>query len=183
MSRHSIIAKRYAKALYEVASANNQSDAVELHLEKLVDLLKNNQELSAFIENPNVESVSKAEVIKQLLGEDMPVSLYNAVRLLLDRDRDWIFPDLFHAYVYVANEAQGKAVAEVSAPYALSDKEQQQIADAFAKVTGKQIQIRTKIDESLLGGITVQIGDRLYDGSMATKLKRLENELNSTQVV
>lgn len=183
MSRYSIVAKRYAKALYALASEQQQSEVVEQHLQTFVQLLQTNEQLASFIHNPNVASHSKAELIKQLLGSDLPTSLYNTIRLLLDRDRNWIFPDLFHAYVSVANEALGRAEAIVYTPYALSEAEQKQIAKTFGKLSGKQIKVKAYIDESLLGGMTVRIGDRLYDGSFSGKLQRMEEQLKSSQAM
>lgn len=177
MNSQMVVAKRYAKALFELSSEKEQVDIVSDQLKSLVDAIETNKELAEFLESPNIAKNAKIDVIRQLLGEDVSVYLYNTIRLLIDRDRTTIFPDLFRAFVSIADEALGRAKAWVTSAHELSDKEIQNVANTFSKITGKQIEVHVTVDEGLLGGMQVRIGDRLYDGSLKGKLKRLEKQL------
>ncbi|WP_086626415.1 ATP synthase F1 subunit delta, partial [Escherichia coli] len=71
----------------------------------------------------------------------------------------------------------------VYTPVALSEQELQQVASTFSTLTSKQIRVESVIDKSLLGGLQIRVGDRLYDGSLSGKLKRLERTLNQSQAL
>ena len=83
----------------------------------------------------------------------------------------------------IANEALGQANALVTTPLTLTAKESQEIAERFSIISGKKIQISSIVDPSLLGGLQVRIGDRLYDGSLSGKLARLEKSLEVSQAL
>jgi F-type H+-transporting ATPase subunit delta len=86
-------------------------------------------------------------------------------------------------FVFIANQALGQAQAIVTTPLALTEHEASEIAERFSKLSGKKIQITSIIDPSLLGGLTVRIGDRLYDGSLSGKLGRLEKSLQVSKAL
>lgn len=107
----------------------------------------------------------------------------NTLQLLIERRREEALEAFVKAYVKIANDALGQANATVYTPVKLSEAELNDIAATFGKLTGKQIRVESVIDKSLLGGIQVRIGDRLYDGSLSGKLKRLERTLNQSQAL
>jgi F-type H+-transporting ATPase subunit delta len=105
------------------------------------------------------------------------------LKLLIERGRESILTSLYNDFIDIADEALGQANATVYTPFALNEKEEREIAEGFGRLTGKKIRIETVIDPSLLGGIKVRIGDRLYDGSLAGKLARLQKNLNEAQAM
>ena len=183
MKKDAIVIKRYAKALYELAHEKGVADSVEDELRQLHELIETHASLADFITNPNISAEAKADVIKQAFGDNLSVYVYNTIRLLLERDREMFLSDLYQAYVDVADEEQGRASAHVTAPRALTEDELNGIADVFSRITGKKIRVTSEVDESLLGGLTVRIGDRLYDGSLKGKLERLQKQLDPSQAM
>jgi F-type H+-transporting ATPase subunit delta len=99
--------------------------------------------------------------------------------LLIERRRDGILSVLLIDYVKIASEALGQADAKVYTPIAITPEQEREIAAEFSKITGKTVRVETIIDRSLIGGIKVRIGDRLYDGSLSGKLDRLHKSLKS----
>ncbi len=90
---------------------------------------------------------------------------------------------MLQSYVAIANEALGQAEATVYTPYPLSESDAGKVAEKFSKLTGKTIRVNNVIDQSLIGGMQVRIGDRIYDGSLSGKLQRLSKSLQETQVL
>ncbi|WP_128896227.1 F0F1 ATP synthase subunit delta [Longirhabdus pacifica] len=171
-----IVAKRYAKALFEVAQSKKQVEEVGQQLAAIVDAFEQEEHISRFLLHPNVSNQDKSKVLAGSLGEASDV-LKNTLLFMMERNRLDILPSLLEYYVRTANEALGREQATVFTPRELSAEEAKQITATFSKLTGKQITVNTKIDASLLGGIKVRIGDRLYDGSLAGKLTKLERTL------
>lgn len=178
-----IVARRYAKALYEASEAANKVDQVRQELSNWVALLENQEDLSRFIHHPNLEPAAKVELVQSLFGTALSDLTFNTIRLIMDRDRESMFPALLHAYEKYADEAQGKASAIVYSARSLDEQELQQVKERFSALTGKTIEVQNKIDSTLLGGLRVRIGDLLYDGSITAKLNRMEKNLINDQAM
>lgn len=181
MNNDIVVAKRYAKALFEVAQEQNTVSQVEEELKVMVELIQGDRELDAFLNHPNVESDVKNDVLQKTLEGKMSAPVLNTLKLMVSRKRIGILPVLLHDFVDIANEKLGMANAVVHTPFALNPEQEKDLIDYFAKLTGKTIRLETVLDSSLIGGVTVQIGDRVYDGSLKGKLDRLQKSLKQAQ--
>lgn len=174
MSRETVAAKRYAKALYEIAAGENRTLEVEEELKALVGAFRSGADVSHFISSPNITESQKWEVISQAIEGKLSKPVVSLAKLLVERGRVGILPELLDAYIKISSDALGIANALVFTTYPLSEEEKGQVAAEFGTLVGKKIRVRNEIDNSLLGGMKVRIGDTLYDGSLAGKLERLE---------
>ena len=179
MSRDVVVAKRYAQALFELAAASKVVPQVEAELKSVVTALDANDQLNKFLNLPNVQSESKIQLFKDSFGSEVSELVYNTLGLLIERGRQSLITSLYEAFVKIAGAATGQAHAVVYTAKALSDAELAGVATQFEQVTGKKIVAEQIVEPALLGGVQVRIGDRLYDGSLAGKLERLQKSLNS----
>ncbi|MDU5949832.1 MAG: ATP synthase F1 subunit delta, partial [Paenibacillus macerans] len=113
-------------------------------------------------------------VISQAIEGKLSKSVVSLAKLLVERGRIGILPELLDAYIKISSDALGIANAVVLTTYPLNEEEKGQVAAEFGALVGKKIRVENEIDKSLLGGMKVRIGDTLYDGSLAGKLERLE---------
>lgn len=176
MSR-SIVSKRYAKALYEAASEDNIVGNVEQELSLVVDLIDMNEDFRKFLEHPNIEKRRKYDVLEQAVSQHVSPLVMNTLRLMIARGREALFAQLLDYYIAIANEAQGQEVATIYSATPLSAEAVDQISQTFSTITGKTIKATHQVDPSLIGGLRVRIGDKLYDGSVSRKLEKLSNQL------
>ncbi|MEK3719121.1 MULTISPECIES: F0F1 ATP synthase subunit delta [Paenibacillus] len=183
MSQDTIVAKRYAKALFELAKEQNKIAQVEEELKFIVAVLKENSDLHKLIKHPGIGTVSKTALLKNIFESQLSEITFSTLLLLIDKGREELLESLVGYFVTIASEALGQAKATVYTPVVLQQAELDHIAATFSQLVGKQIRVETAIDTSLLGGIKVRIGDRLYDGSLSGKLDRLQKSLNSTQAL
>jgi F-type H+-transporting ATPase subunit delta len=183
MSRDTIVAKRYAKALFELAQGKNQIAQVEDELGQIVGIIHDNVDLEKLLTHPNIDTSKKIALLNQLFAGKVSEIVLNTICLLVERRREDLLSSLLEDFVLIANEALGQAQATVTTPLALTEHEAQEIAERFSQISGKKIQISNVVDPSLLGGLTVRIGDRLYDGSLSGKLGRLEKSLQVSQAL
>lgn len=101
------------------------------------------------------------------------------LKLLITRRRQGILRAMLLDYVQIANDRLGQVDAVVYTPLALTDSQEQEIANQFNKFTGKTVRVQSVIEPGLIGGIQVQIGNRVYDSSISGKLERLRKTFKS----
>ncbi|WP_055106104.1 F0F1 ATP synthase subunit delta [Paenibacillus ihumii] len=174
MSREAVVAGRYAKALYEIAAQEGRTLEVEQEIRALAYAFNEDQDVQNFIATPNISEAAKWEALEKALEGKLSKPVVSLVKLLVERGRIGILPELLDRYIKITGEALGLATATVYTTYPLNEEEKAAIADEFGALVNKKIRVLNEIDKNLLGGMKVRIGDTLYDGSLAGKLERLE---------
>ncbi|CAH0118083.1 MULTISPECIES: F0F1 ATP synthase subunit delta [unclassified Paenibacillus] len=179
MSRDIVVAKRYAKALFQVAQEKNSISQTEQELKLIVDVVNESVDLQKFLKAPNIDLSAKLDVLNNALSGKLSETVLNTVNLLIQRGRHDLLNAMLEAYVKISGEALGQADASVVSAYPLSQPESELIAQQFGKLVGKKIRVQNVVDKSIIGGIQVRIGDRLYDGSISGKLAHMEKSLKT----
>jgi F-type H+-transporting ATPase subunit delta len=174
MSRDAVVAKRYAKALFEVALQQKVVSEVEEQLKLIVQALEQDADIEKFLSVPSIAPEQKIAVLKAAFGDRVSTLVFNTVQILITRRRQDVIADVYAAYTKVAGDSLGQAHATVYSAQAMSDDELANVAAQFGQLTGKTIIAQQIVEPSLLGGVQVRIGDRLYDGSLSGKLERLQ---------
>ncbi|WP_019121082.1 F0F1 ATP synthase subunit delta [Brevibacillus massiliensis] len=167
----SAVAKRYARALFEVAKERGLIDQVETELKSIVDAVRQNEDLTKILMHPHISVGAKKELISQLFEAHVAEVTSNFLAVLIDNGRESDLENIANAYVKLANEERGIADALLTSAKPLSSEEQAEIAERFGKLLNKRLRFETVVDPAILGGIVIKIGDRLYDGSIRSKLE------------
>lgn len=172
-----VAGRRYAKALYEIARDQDQLSAIEAELQQVEQVFADNPSFLKFLHHPKIEKHVKKEQITAIFKDFVSPTMLRFLHLLIEQNREDALEAVFEHYVYFANRERGLADAYVTSTKPLSDDEKQGLADHFSKLVNKQIRIHNHVDPSILGGIIVKIGDRLFDGSVAGKLHRFKRRV------
>ncbi|GAA5346615.1 ATP synthase F1 subcomplex delta subunit [Planifilum fimeticola] len=180
MSR-TVIARRYANALFELAREKGELDRVEQELNQVVETLERTPELQEWLAAPAVDVERKKALVAEQF-QALSDWTKNLFFLLLDRGRQGLISRIAEEYKHLADEARGVAEAVVTSAFPLTEKEKEELAAVFQDRLGKKLRITNVVDSDLLGGLIVQIGDRLYDGSLKTKLIRFRQKLTGSRV-
>lgn len=176
-----VIAKRYASALYEVVGQQNL-DQVEAELRLVKSVMDENHDIQKLLNHPKISAVQKKQILKDSIGSEVSAPVLNTVFLLVDRNRQGIIAEMAGQFIKLANESRGIADATVYSVRLLTEAEKSRLEQTFAKRVGKQrLRIENIIDQSLVGGIRIRIGNRIFDGSIRGKLERIERQLAATQ--
>ena len=172
------VAKRYAKALVEVAAVSHVLEAVRDDLRALADLLREHRELRQFLANPSVSRRDAAEVVKEI-GAAMRLAPLTGtfLKIVLEGGRLAGLEGIARAYEALVDEQLGRVKAVVTSAAPLAAEAQEQLRRRLGEVTGKSVYLEVRQDPTLLGGMITQIGSRVYDGSLKTQLARLRDEL------
>ena len=173
----SVVAKRYAQALFELAQKNGQTGSVHEDLLELKKVFEDNKELEQMLSNPRLTIAKKKDLLTILFKEANPL-IQNILFVLLDKKRINETVNVIDEFNVLANDAAGVAEAKVFSTRLLTADETTAISSAFAEKVGKlSLRIENVIDPSLIGGIRLQIGNRIYDSSLSGKLERLKKDL------
>ena len=177
------LALKYAQAVYEIASEKAMLDVVEKQLKMVEATIAQHADLATLMYHPMVPAPAKKETITRVFAGELDTFVQNFLLLLIDKRREPALPAIISEYVRLANEARNIAEAEVFTAKELSAEQLEALAAKLSKVTGKNIVLKTTLDQALIGGVVVKIGDKLIDGSVERQLKALKAALLTNQAV
>ena len=177
MARRDTAARRYAEAAFELARDGDSFDEWERDLASLAGALAD-PELRRLMEHPAVAFADKERVLRRAVTDagEQPISL---VLLMVRRGRPGAIGAMVERFGALVRRERGIALAEVRTALPLADEQRSQIVARLHELTGDEIQINEVVDEALIGGIAVRIGDRLYDASVRSRLERLRARLTA----
>ncbi|QFT90930.1 ATP synthase subunit delta [Bacillus sp. THAF10] len=175
------VAKRYALALFELAKEHNLYEQFDAELAEVKKVFLNNTELEVILSNPKIRKDSKKQIVREAFASASPF-IVNTLQLLIDRHRQGIVIDMIDEYKTLSNDALNVADAKVYSVRPLSAEEQATLSAVFAAKVGKaSLNISNIVDSSLIGGVKIRIGNRIFDGSVSGKLERLGRQLTTNR--
>jgi F-type H+-transporting ATPase subunit delta len=177
----SAVAKRYAKALFEVARDQDQLSAMEEELQHVRQIMDTNPELVKFLSHPKVAKEEKVNQLKVIFQDQISTTMIRFLELLIERNREEHLADIVNSYTRFANVERGLEDATVTSIQPLTDEDKQNLAEHFGQLINKKIRIHNEVDPGILGGLIVKIGDRLYDGSVSGKLHRFKRRVETSK--
>lgn len=174
----SSVSLKYARALADVALENKVHEQVLHELSTFAQLLTTHEDLRDTFANPALPFATKRGIVEEL-GKRMSLSkvVINFVLVLLEKARIRQFEQMVGAYQRVLDERQGIILAEVFSVQAVNDSIKQRLHDAVSRLTGKRVKMNYHQDASLIGGIKMQIGSTVFDGSIQTQLDEIRKRL------
>ena len=170
----------YASALMSLAKSNNLSEQFGEDIRSSLNLLENSEELRLFLGSPLVKPQDKKAVIDRIAGSEMNPLMRNFLRLLVDKGRILFLEGIGKKYLTELRELNQTVLAEVTSAVPLSDAQQQTVREKVQAMTSaRQVEIETKIDADLIGGVVIKVGSQVIDASLRGQLRRLGVRLNS----
>lgn len=171
------VAIRYARALFEVAQERKKIDEVEEDLQSVVEAFQDDQIRKVFT-NPRLETHEKKAIIDSI-AQAVTNEVVNFLKVLIDRHREAELTEIVKAYTTIANEVRGIVHATVTTAVPMSEEERRILIDQLGKSLHKEVHIDEKVDRDVIGGVLVRVGNRVYDGTVASKLARFRQQLIS----
>jgi F-type H+-transporting ATPase subunit delta len=174
----SAILTRYARSMADVALEAGQEPGVTNDLVTYRQIFQSVPQLLDAFDSPAIPRDAKEKLLGELM-ERYPVNRLssNFLRLLLERNRIKYFEGIFHAYVKITNERKGILSAQVTAAEELTEAELARLRESLAGATGRTVLLDIRTDPALVGGLVVQVGSTVYDGSIRTQLNEMKRRL------
>jgi F-type H+-transporting ATPase subunit delta len=174
--RRTTSARRFAEAAFELAAASDSHDAWARDLELAARLL-GDERVSRVLDNPSIALREREGLVARLLDRHVAKPVANLVRLLAQRGRTELLLAISREFHRLLNEERGIVEAVVTSAKPLARDDRDAVREKVEAMTGEKVELRAEVDESLIGGVTVRIGDRLLDASIRGRLERLRHQL------
>ena len=172
------IAERYASAFFELAREEGVLDALEGDMRDLRRALDGSADLRRLAASPVIDADDKARAMAALLERSGAHPLTgNLVALLARNARLFVLDGVAAAFLDRAAKARGEVSAEAVTAHELTDEQRAALRAQIEQSVGKAVNLETRVDPSLLGGLVVKVGSRMLDSSLRTKLARLQGRL------
>lgn len=165
-------AKRYAEAVFELASEEGRIDGWQRQLTELRDLM-GDPAVAAVLKNPTIAPSRREELIADALAPEAA----NLARLLVEGDRVDEAAGILEEYEQLADEAAGRVRATVTTAVELSTDDRESLQQQLSKRLGKEVRLTAAVDRRIVGGLKLQYGDHLIDASLANRLQQLRRRL------
>lgn len=172
------IAGRYASALFELASEAKNVDSTLAELQSFDGMIASSTDLERLIRSPVFGAEDQVRALSAVLAKAGIGGLTaNFLKLLASKRRLFVVRDAIRAFGQMADEKKGVVRAQVTVAEPLSDKNRKALVDALKSSMGNTVDITEKVDPAIIGGIIVQLGSRMVDSSVRTKLNSIKTAM------
>lgn len=172
-----LVSKVYAEALFEVAQEMKQLDEVNNDMQAVCQIFNENPEFLELYKTPNISLDERKALLDHVfLGKLMPEVL-NFLKLLLDKNRGFYVLEVGSEFEHMVEEFKGILKGIVHVTCTLSDDQIKKLENKLSTSTGKQVVLSQKIDPSIIGGMVVNLGDKVIDSSLKKKLNDMKEDL------
>lgn len=175
------IARNYAEALLLAAEGGaHGAEAVERYgelLDAVAGAVQADERITVALESPRVSKATKARLLEHALGDIAPAEVVKFLQAIVRRGRQGLLAEIAHEYQGLLDLKLNRVHAGVTLARDPDRQLEQQIAERLAAALRKEVRAHFRIDQRIIGGIVVRVGDRIYDGSVRRKLNALRRRL------
>jgi F-type H+-transporting ATPase subunit delta len=166
---------RYAKAVLSLASDKKSADAVNSDMKLIANTIAESKDLSDALQSPVIPSSVKKSILLEVFKKSNKTTL-SLIDILITNNRIAILGDVAVKYNELFDQSKGIEQATVTTAIPLTDALKQKVLAKAKELTGKDIEVESIVDESILGGFVLRIGDIQYNASIANQLSKLKRE-------
>jgi F-type H+-transporting ATPase subunit delta len=175
MAANSSMAGRYASALFEVARSANALAQVERELERFSDMLRESEDLQRLVKSPVLAATDQIKGLGALLTRAGIGGLsYNFLSLLARNRRLFAVAEVIAHFRALCAAERGEISADVTTAHALAADQMRLLRETLRAAFDKEVLVKTRVDQNLLGGMVVKVGSKMIDSSLRTKLNNLK---------
>lgn len=174
---HSTLALTYARSLLELANESGQIEPVANDVEALEQVLAQNPGFIEFLKNPGIGHEERSAVISRIFGGRINVLLDRFLHLMSERGRLGSLPEFLDAFEYLLDQQLGKIEVDVTVAQRLSEQELEDVRRRVSQALGKEAVVHQYVDEDIIGGIVLRVGDQVVDASVRRQLEAMKQRL------
>ena len=171
-------AERYSLALFELSEENNLLSQIEDQSSSILNLIDQSEDFSNLIKDPTTSQEDLLKVINTISENNKFESLFkNFLSFLIQKRRFFFIERILKSFIEICSRKRGELKAELKSAKELSNEEIAKITEELTKNFSSKIRLNYKHDESLIGGLVVQVGSTMVDTSIKNKLQQIENRM------
>lgn len=173
-----VIAGRYAEALFQVGEELNSTTKLYEELNAVVDTLKSSKDLYSVLKSPLVGKGEKKQIVEKVFCGQISDNLNNFLKIMIDKDRVVAIEAIQKSFKELLNEKNNIIEGTAITAVAMSQEEIKQLEAKLSSKYNKNVTLENKVDESILGGVLVRLGNEEIDGTVKTRLSNMKNQLS-----
>jgi len=177
-----IASRRYASALLSSAEDGGFLDTVVEEMKLIRGVLANSRDLVHVLKSPLIQGDKKVHILEEIFRSSVGEKMHLFMRLIAKKKRAGQLPEIIDEFMALLDEKRGILNADVTSAVALSEEQVSELVKKLAASTGKTIRASMAVNEELIGGVSVKIGDTILDGSVSHQLKVLRHSLMTDAV-
>jgi F-type H+-transporting ATPase subunit delta len=172
-----LVAKRYGSALFELAVETNQVEFFKEQLQWIKDVFHEEKDFTNLLNHPKVIANDKIAMIENVFEGKVSKEILGLLVVSIKKGRASNLLDIINYCINEIDDYEGNAKAYVTSAISLTDKQIDDIKKRLEETTSKKIILKLNVDESLIGGLIIRIGDRIVDNSIRGKIEAISKEL------
>lgn len=173
------LARRYLRAAFEVAQQAGVAEDLGAQLQRLQTVVESTPELMRLLQHPTMALERKLQAVTDLLGEEPLPTLHQLLAALVEHNRGEVLQVAGEVYQEVADEALGLVRARVTTALPLERERAARLREVLAEWLDSDVVLEEHTDAEIIGGVVVEIGDRVLDGSLRGRLRRMTASLTA----
>ena len=178
-----LISKTYGEAIFELAVSEDRVDELAQEIETVLGVLEENPEFSEIMRHPKIIKEEKLQIVENVFKGRVSDELTGFMRLIVEKDRYGQIGEIMHYFLDEGKKRKGIGVAYVRSALPLREEQKRQVEAKLLETTSfREMEMHYQVDETLIGGMLIRIGDRVADSSIRTKLTHLEQQLLKIQL-
>lgn len=170
----------YAQGIFELARAEGQLERIESELFSVAQAMERSPDLRSALVDPQLPLERKQAIVDDLIEGRASSLTVSLVQLIVAQNRASQLPEIAQAFVEAAAASRDRAVAEIRSAVPLDEATIERLATALGRATGKNVEPKVIVDESVIGGLVARVGDTVIDGSIARRVESLRQKIKSS---
>ncbi len=178
-----LVSTTYGEALFELAAENNKEEEFLGEITDLKGILKENPEFGSLMNHPKILKEEKLKVLEDVFSGRISRELLGFLHLVVAKDRYGEIDGILDFFIGKVKQHQGIGIANVATAVSLNEDQKKEIENKLLATTPfDRMEMHYQVEEDLIGGMVIRIGDRVVDSSVKTKLFELQRELLKVQL-
>jgi F-type H+-transporting ATPase subunit delta len=177
-----LAANTYAQSIFEIGLELGKLELFHSEFKMLSDSFNDNPDFIELFRTPKLTSDNKKKVIEEVFGSSFSLEMINFLKILFDKNRSALILEIIEEFEKLRRKENGISIAYITSVNELSSTEFEKLKDQLESLTSNKIEIVTRIDKALIGGLLIKIDDKVIDGTVKNKLENLKENLRHAVV-
>lgn len=178
-----LVSKTYGDALFAVAKEEGRVDEFYEVANVVAEILRTNTEFTRLMNHPEINKTEKLKILEDTFSENVPQEFVGLMRLMVEKNRASDFLSVFEYFSDLVKEEKKIGKADVTTAMELTQEQKEKVEKKLLETTKyESFEMCYRVDETLIGGMVIRVGDRVVDSSIKTKLYDLSRQLKNITV-
>lgn len=177
------IASRYAKSLLTLSVERDSLEESKKDIDLFIKVCKENRDFVLLLRNPIVKNTKKSAIINEIFANKLSELTLAFFGIIARKGREKFLPQIAEAFITLYNEHKGIIEAEVTTTFALTAELRKEVEKVVQEISGKTVSLTEVIDEDIIGGFIIKVGDRQIEDTISSKLNVLRREMTQNHYI